>query len=70
LKKISDSAYVVDLSSDMTIFKTFNMADLYEYYPTEQLYPDGKSRTSYFKEGEAATGNQNERQPAGWAKTT
>ena len=48
VKKISDNAYVVDLSSDMTIFKTFNVADLCEYHPTKQLYLDYNLMTSFF----------------------
>ena len=40
----------MDLSSDMVMFKTFNMTDLYEYHPTEQLYLDYNSRTSSFEE--------------------
>ena len=70
LKRISDYSYLVDLLSDMTMSKTFNVADLHEYYPTEQLYPDDNSGTSSFEEGETDTGDQDVRQPAGQAKIT
>ena len=49
VRKINDNAYVVNLSSDMTMSKTFNVADLHEYYLTEQLYPNNNSRTSSFE---------------------
>ena len=35
VKKISDNAYVVNLSSNIAMSKTFNAADLYEYHSTE-----------------------------------
>ena len=38
MKKISDNSYVVDLSNDMAMSKTFNVVDLYACYPTKQLY--------------------------------
>ena len=49
--KINVNAYVVNLSSDMAMSKTFNVPDLHEYYPTEQLYPNNNSRTSSLKRG-------------------
>ena len=50
VKKISNNAYVVDLSNDIVISKTFNVIDLYEYHPIEQL--------SSFEEGETDVGDQ------------
>ena len=35
VKNISNNTYVIDLKIDMAMFKTFNVADLYEYHPTE-----------------------------------
>jgi len=49
MKKINDNAYVVDFPNNVTMFKTFNVADIYEYHPTKQLYHDYNSRTSSLK---------------------
>jgi hypothetical protein len=51
LRKINDNAYIVDLPSDMAMSKTFNVADLHEFYPSVELYPVDNSGTSSFQEG-------------------
>ena len=44
-KKINDNVYMVDLSTSMSIFKTFNVADIYLYcHETEFEYLDRNSR--------------------------
>lgn len=50
LKKINDNAYVVDLPEDLAISSTFNVADIFEYFP--QAESEFNSRTSSFQEGE------------------
>jgi len=62
VKKISDNVYVVDLPSNMAEFKSFNVADLYEYHPTKQLYPDYNSTSSY-EEGGTDVGDQGRSKP-------
>ena len=47
---------------NMTLFKIFNVADLYEYHSTEQLYPDYNSRTSSFDERGIDVGDQGRKQ--------
>lgn len=47
LKKISDNAYVVDPPANLGISNTFNIADLYDYYPPDELeLSTSNSRTS------------------------
>ena len=50
--------YAIDLLGDIEMSKTFNIADLYKYHPTEQLYHLYNSRTSSLKEGETDVGDQ------------
>ena len=58
VRKINDNAYVVNLPSDMTMSKTFNVTDLHEYYLTKELYPDDNSMTSSFEEEGTDAGDQ------------
>nr|GEU87578.1 putative Ty3-gypsy-like retroelement Pol polyprotein [Tanacetum cinerariifolium] len=48
-RKINDNAYVVDLPNTMSISKTFNVSDIYEFH-SEDVNEDKHSRTSSFKE--------------------
>jgi len=50
-KKINSNAYVVAFPPDIKISFTFNIADLYDYYPPDETY-NGNSRSSSFQVGE------------------
>ena len=55
VKKINDNAYVVALLDSMGISKTFNLADIFSYYSSEEpMYPDipTNSRSSFSQVGE------------------
>ncbi|GJY53831.1 putative CCCH-type zinc finger family protein [Tanacetum coccineum] len=51
LRKINDNAYVVDFPNTLSISKTFNVSDLYEFH-SEAVNEDKHSRTSSSKERE------------------
>nr|GEZ99217.1 transposon Ty3-I Gag-Pol polyprotein [Tanacetum cinerariifolium] len=48
LRKINDNAYVVDLPTTISISKTFNVSDIYEFH-SEDVNGDKHSRRSSFK---------------------
>ena len=60
MRKINDNPYIIDLSSNMAMSKTFNVAYLHSYYPTKQLYSDSSSRMSSFEEGGTDVRDQDE----------
>ncbi|GJW19177.1 RNA-directed DNA polymerase [Tanacetum coccineum] len=59
LRKINDNAYVVDLPNTMSISKTFNVSDIYEFH-SEDVNEDKHSRTSSSKERGNDEGTINE----------
>ena len=50
IKKINDNAYVVDLPDNLVISSTFNVANIFEYFSSEDS--GSNLRKSYFQEGE------------------
>ncbi|GKD19062.1 RNA-directed DNA polymerase, partial [Tanacetum coccineum] len=59
LRKINDNAYVVDLINTMSISKTFNVSDIYEFHSAD-VNEDKHSRTSSSKERGNDEGTINE----------
>lgn len=53
-KKLGDNAYIIDLSSDWQISPTFNVADLFEYFP-----PDAAPITRALSESSSSNGGEN-----------
>lgn len=33
-KKLGENTYIIDLSNDLEVFKTFNVKDIFDYHPT------------------------------------
>ena len=56
LQKINNNAYIVDLPEDLAISSTFNVADIFEYFPPKNS--ELNSRTSSFQEQETDIGRQ------------
>ena len=55
--KIGDNAYKIDLPTNMNIFNTFNVANIFEYFPPDEFSSQPQnSRTSFLQvEGIDAT---------------
>ena len=47
-RKINDNAYVLQIPDSWNISHTFNVADLFEYYPDDEVLYKPNSRTSPF----------------------
>ena len=53
VKKINDNTYVVALPDSIGISKTFNMADIYSYYSSDEpLYPNVLANSRLTSEGD------------------
>ena len=53
VKKINNNSYIIGLLDDMAIYPTFNVADVFEYHPPDELsYPEPNLRSSSFQVGE------------------
>ena len=53
LQKLGDNAYKIELPADMNISNTFNVADIFEYYPPDEFsLHQRNSRTSFLQEEE------------------
>lgn len=57
-QKINDNAYVI--IEDIGILKTFNTADLHEFYEDIPIYPNSSSRMSFYEEDGIAEGQSNQ----------
>lgn len=47
-RKINDNTYVLQLSEDWNISKTFKVTKLFKFHADELLYPYNKSGVSFF----------------------
>ena len=52
LQKLGTNAYKIDLPTDMNISNTFNVADIFEYFPPDEFSLHMRnSKTSFFSRG-------------------
>ena len=51
LKKINDNAYMIDIPNTIGISKTFNVADIYTFYPEESKEQVNSGTSSLQVEG-------------------